>query len=478
MRTRTGAEITAYFDAQIDGLRANPRPGFWSDLVNAEFEGRPLERGELLGMAFLLIIAGLDTVTATLDCMIEYLALASRAATSARRAARAHRRTRSRRCSRALTPVQLVPRVIARGRDDRRRRREGRRPRDDRARRGEPRPGDLRRVPTTSTSTATRSINLAFGGGPHLCLGINLARLELRVALEEWHRRIPDYAIARRYRDRALPRHPPGRPPPARLARRRRHDEPLRLQAHPASTDLRHRHERGRSRAVMDSTWRTGRTCSNSYEHVIVFGPVSDPAGTWGSASSTPRPKLTPAPWASTIHGHIRPRDLRGLIPCPEPSPVGSTIRVATTRSPARLCAFQRPGIELHHEPTEHVHVATRAGVRADDLPVPLPERGVGRLPRMRHCTLRPCTTRVSKSLESDSSARFVATSGRVLRNVTKWVSPPTTGNGSSVTIRRSSAAGGRRSRRRSRARRSAPIRWNARERVPSRWRRRPRCRC
>ena len=40
-----------------------------------------------------------------------------------------------------------------------------------------------------------RSINLAFGGGPHLCLGINLARLELRVALEEWHRRIPDYAI-------------------------------------------------------------------------------------------------------------------------------------------------------------------------------------------------------------------------------------------------------------------------------------------
>jgi len=40
-----------------------------------------------------------------------------------------------------------------------------------------------------------RSINLAFGGGPHLCLGINLARLELRVALEEWHRRIPDYSI-------------------------------------------------------------------------------------------------------------------------------------------------------------------------------------------------------------------------------------------------------------------------------------------
>jgi cytochrome P450 len=37
--------------------------------------------------------------------------------------------------------------------------------------------------------------HLAFGGGIHRCLGSNLARLELRVALREWHRRIPDYSI-------------------------------------------------------------------------------------------------------------------------------------------------------------------------------------------------------------------------------------------------------------------------------------------
>jgi cytochrome P450 len=35
----------------------------------------------------------------------------------------------------------------------------------------------------------------AFGGGPHRCLGSHLARLELRVALREFHRRIPDYEI-------------------------------------------------------------------------------------------------------------------------------------------------------------------------------------------------------------------------------------------------------------------------------------------
>ena len=43
-----------------------------------------------------------------------------------------------------------------------------------------------------------RDVNrhLAFGGGVHRCLGSHLARLELRVALREWHRRIPDYCIA------------------------------------------------------------------------------------------------------------------------------------------------------------------------------------------------------------------------------------------------------------------------------------------
>ena len=42
-----------------------------------------------------------------------------------------------------------------------------------------------------------RDVNrhLAFGGGIHRCLGSHLARLELRVALREWHRRIPDYCI-------------------------------------------------------------------------------------------------------------------------------------------------------------------------------------------------------------------------------------------------------------------------------------------
>jgi cytochrome P450 len=48
--------------------------------------------------------------------------------------------------------------------------------------------------------------HLAFGAGAHRCLGSHLARMELRVALEEWHRRIPEYAI----QAGEVPRYSPG----------------------------------------------------------------------------------------------------------------------------------------------------------------------------------------------------------------------------------------------------------------------------
>jgi cytochrome P450 len=38
--------------------------------------------------------------------------------------------------------------------------------------------------------------HIAFGVGIHRCAGSNLARMELRVAVEEWLKRIPEFRLA------------------------------------------------------------------------------------------------------------------------------------------------------------------------------------------------------------------------------------------------------------------------------------------
>jgi cytochrome P450 len=37
--------------------------------------------------------------------------------------------------------------------------------------------------------------HIAFGVGIHRCVGSNLARMEMRVSIEEWLRRIPDFHL-------------------------------------------------------------------------------------------------------------------------------------------------------------------------------------------------------------------------------------------------------------------------------------------
>ena len=194
IRARTGKEIKTYFEAAIDAAKADPGEGLLGELVHAEFEGRELTRDELLGISQLMLLGGLDTVTATLDCMITYLA---------RHPERRRQLvedpgvipTAVEEMLRAETPVQVIARTVAQpvnvhGVD---------------LKAGDPVMLVLGAAnvdatvfgdPTSVDFDRDAARHVAFGGGNHRCVGAHLARLELRVALEEFHRRIPDYRIA------------------------------------------------------------------------------------------------------------------------------------------------------------------------------------------------------------------------------------------------------------------------------------------
>ncbi len=69
-------QIYDYFERAIDDHIANPRDDVLSAMIAANLtaEGRTLSREELLDICFLFLIAGLDTVTDSLDCFFVYLA--------------------------------------------------------------------------------------------------------------------------------------------------------------------------------------------------------------------------------------------------------------------------------------------------------------------------------------------------------------------------------------------------------------------
>lgn len=69
-----GAEMEAYTNSLFDKAEANPGDDFFSALVQARYDGRPLTRAEMQGYANIAFAGGRDTVINTVSTLFGYIA--------------------------------------------------------------------------------------------------------------------------------------------------------------------------------------------------------------------------------------------------------------------------------------------------------------------------------------------------------------------------------------------------------------------
>ena len=193
IRGNAALQIVGVLARYLEARKTEPRGDLLTLLSQASIDGAPLSHEDLLAMGFLLYLAGLDTVANVLAYSIRHLAehpqLRSELTADPERwpsAIEEFLRFYSiATTARVVTsdvefagcPMKAGDRVVlptaAAGRDP-----------------------ELFAHATEFDPNRSANRHVAFGAGPHRCVGAHLARLEMRIFFEEWHRRIPEYAVA------------------------------------------------------------------------------------------------------------------------------------------------------------------------------------------------------------------------------------------------------------------------------------------
>ena len=192
-RIESFGPIEAYFIAQVEDHRAHPRDDLTTFLMNVEVNGAKLQDEHVFGTMVLLLAAGIDTTWSAIGASLWHLAQhdADRRALAA---APEQLAVAIEELLRAYAPVTMA-RLVKEDFEF-----EGRELKEN--------DWVLLSFPAANRDPAAfdranevvldRQVNrhLAFGLGIHRCVGSNLARMELRVALECFVARYPEFTLA------------------------------------------------------------------------------------------------------------------------------------------------------------------------------------------------------------------------------------------------------------------------------------------
>jgi cytochrome P450 len=192
VRQQAFTDIITYLFEELGKRKENPGDDIISELLAAEVEGEPVPDYHILGTGMLILIAGIDTTWSAIGSALWHLAT--------------HPEDRRRLVAepeimplaveellRAYSPVTMA-RVVKEDVDvNGCPMKEG-----DRVLLSFPaanRDPEVFERPDEVILDRARNRHIAFGAGIHRCAGSNLARMELRVAIEEWLRAVPEFSI-------------------------------------------------------------------------------------------------------------------------------------------------------------------------------------------------------------------------------------------------------------------------------------------